>query len=147
MPGYIKEALKKFQNPVPSRPKDSPYPAPNTKWGPYLQLTAPANASKRLDAAAVNRLQQFVGTLLYYARDVDPTMVKELGSLALQQLEATDTTAKRMTQLLNYAASHPDATMRYSRSGMILHISSDASSLRAQGSKLRWGTFFPRRKT
>ena len=34
-----------------------------------------------------------------------------------------------MTQLLNYAASHPDATMRYSRSGMILHISRNASYL------------------
>ena len=129
MPGYIKGALLKFQHPIPSRPEDSSYPAPNTKWGPESQLTAPSDASKILNATAVSHLQQFVGTLLYYARAVDPTMVKALGSLAAQQSEATNTTTKRITQLLNYAASHSDVTMRYSRRGMILHISSDASYL------------------
>ena len=88
MPGYTKGALKKLL-----RPEDSTYPAPNTKWGPDSQLTAPSDASKRLDATAVNRLQQFFGTLLYYARAVDPTMVKALGSLAAQKSEATDATA------------------------------------------------------
>ena len=113
MLGYIKEALKKFQHPVPPRTEDLPYPAPNTKWEPDSQLTDLKDESKRLDVAAVNRPQTFVGTLLYYARAVDPTMVKALGSLASQQAEATNTTAKRMTQLFNYAASHPDATIRY----------------------------------
>ena len=49
--------------------------------------------------------------------------------VAAQQAEATDTTAKRMTQLLNYAASHTNATIRYTRSGIILRISSDDSYL------------------
>ena len=113
MSGYIKEALKIFQHPVPPRPEDSPYLAPNAKWGSYSQLTVPKEKSKRLDAAAVNRLQKFVGTLLYYAQAVDPTMVKAFGSLASQQAEATDTASKRMTHILNYAASHPNAMIRY----------------------------------
>ena len=41
MPGYIKEALEMFQHPVSTRPKYSPYTAPNTKWVPDSQLTAP----------------------------------------------------------------------------------------------------------
>ena len=69
-------------------------------------------------------------------------MVKALGSLAAQQPEATNTTAKRMTQLLNYAASHPDATMRYSQSGMILHISSDASYLSEPKARSCVGGYF-----
>ena len=105
MPGYIKEALKTFHHPVPPRPEDSPYPAPNTKWGPDSQLTVPNDESKRLDAG--------VSTLLYYARAIYTKMVKALGYLLSQQAEATNTTAKRMTQLFNYAASHPDATIRY----------------------------------
>ena len=129
MPGYIRRTLEQFQHPIPPQPEDSPYSDPNTKWVPYLQLTAPEDKSKRLDAEAVNRLQQFIDTLLYYDRAVDPTMVKALGSLASQQSEETDTTAKRITQLLNYAASNPDTTTRYSRSGMVLHISSDTSYL------------------
>ena len=94
-----------------------------------MQLTAPEDESKRPNTEAVNSLQQFIGTLLFYVRVVDPTMVKALGSLAFQQSEAADTTSKRMNQLLNYDAFHPDATIRYSRSGMVLHISSDASYL------------------
>ena len=81
MPGYIKEVLKKFQHPVPPRTEDLPYPAPNTKWEPDSQLTDLKDESKRLDAAEVNRLQKFVGTLLYYALAIDPTIVKALGSL------------------------------------------------------------------
>ena len=69
MTGYIKEALKNFQHTVPPRYEDSSYPAPNTKWGTDSQFTAPKNKYKQIDAAAVNRLQQFVCTLLYYAQD------------------------------------------------------------------------------
>ena len=81
MPGYIKEALEMFQHPVPPRHKYLPYPAPNTKWEPDSQLTDLKDESKRLDAAEVNRLQKFVGTLLYYALAIYPTIVKALGSL------------------------------------------------------------------
>ena len=49
--------------------------------------------------------------------------------VAAQQAEATNTTVKRMTQLLKYSASHPNATIQYTPSGIILHISSDASYL------------------
>ena len=129
MPGYIKEALEMFQHPVPPRHKYLPYPAPNTKWGPDSQLTAPKDESKQLHAVAVNRLKQFFGTLLYYAQAVDPTMVKAIDSLASQQSEATNTTSKRMTHLLNYSVSHPNATIPYTQSVMILHSSSDASHL------------------
>ena len=57
IPGYIRRALDKFQHTIPPLPEGLPYPAPNTKWGPDSQLTAPEDESKRLDAAAVNRLQ------------------------------------------------------------------------------------------
>jgi hypothetical protein len=45
------------------------------------------------------------------------------------QAEATGLTMDAVTFLLNYCATHPDAVLRYRRSGMILHVDSDASIL------------------
>ena len=64
-------------------------------------------------------MQEIIGVLLYYARAIDCTMLPTLGSLAAAQSKATDTTAKACTKLLNYAATHPDAIVRYNKSGMV----------------------------
>jgi hypothetical protein len=51
-----------------------------------------------------------------------------ISSLASQQATATATedTATKLLQLLNYCATHPNATIRYHASDMILNIHSDA---------------------
>ena len=46
---------------------------------------------------------------IYYARAIDPTMMMALKSLAAAQTKPTIKTAKQVTQLLNYRATHPDA--------------------------------------
>jgi hypothetical protein len=45
-----------------------------TSYGMAVQLATPADTSAPLDAAARTRLQEVIGTLLYYARAVDFTM-------------------------------------------------------------------------
>ena len=56
-------------------------------------------------------------------------MVTAIGSIATEQANATERTMKAITRLLNYAASHPEAKIRYHASDMILYIESDASYL------------------
>ena len=68
-----------------------------------------------------------MGTLLYYARAVDATMLVALGTISSQQASATQTTSRYVTHLLDYCHTHPDAKVRYHASDMILHIHSDAS--------------------
>jgi hypothetical protein len=75
------------------------------------------------------RLQQITGKFLYYSRAVDPTMNTALSSLASQQAKGTEQTAQDAVKFLNYCATHPDATLRYHASDMILKIHSDASYL------------------
>jgi hypothetical protein len=60
--------------------------------------------------------------LLYYGRAIDPTRLKEISALASQQATSTDDTNLKLLQLLHYSASHPDASIRYSASEMILNI-------------------------
>ena len=70
-----------------------------------------------------------VGTFLYYACAVDPTILVALNSIAAEQANSTEATAKSFTQMFNYAATHPEAIMRYHASDMNLDIHSDASFL------------------
>ena len=80
-------------------------------------------------------MQQVVVNFLYYVRAVDPTMLLALKIIAVEQANSTEATAKSVTQLLNYAATHPEAIKIYHASGMIIHIHSDASFLSEPGAK------------
>ena len=66
---------------------------------------------------------------MYYAREIDSTMLVALGSLAAAQSKRTETTAQKVTQLLDYCTTHPDAIIRYHQSDMILTVNSGASYL------------------
>jgi hypothetical protein len=64
---------------------------------------------------------------LYYARAVDPIVLMPLNDIAMEQTKATEKTQAVTDQLLDYLATHPDATIQYHASDMILLIHSDAS--------------------
>jgi hypothetical protein len=142
MPGYINEALHRFQHPTPSSPEDSPHAWLAPTYGAPVQLAPLADASPKLDKDGILRLQQVIGTLLYYARAVDGTMLVALGTLASAQSQGTEATAKALTRLLNYAATHPNATIRYHSSDMVLYIHSDASYLSESKARSRVGGHF-----
>jgi hypothetical protein len=66
---------------------------------------------------------------LYYARAVDPSVLMPLNDIATEQTKAMERTQAATNQMLDYLATHPDATIRYHASDMVLHIHSDASYL------------------
>ena len=113
MPGYVQQALHKFQHPPPSKPQDSPYPATVKQYGVKVQLTDPINTSARLPVHKIKRLQQIIGTFLFYSRAVNPTLLTALSELSSAQATATDATKCACQQFLDYCASHPDGSIRY----------------------------------
>jgi hypothetical protein len=82
------------------------------------------------------------GSVLYYARAVDPTVLMPLNDIATEQTKATEKTQAATNQLLDYVATHPDATIRYHASDMILHIHSDVSYLSVSNARSRLGGLF-----
>ena len=56
-------------------------------------------------------------------------MIAALGFIYAQQATVTEQTYANTLWLLNYAATHPNATIRYTASDMVLHIHSNASYL------------------
>jgi hypothetical protein len=80
---------------------------------------------------------------LYYARAVDPTVLMLLNDIATEQTKGTEKTQASTNQMVDYLATHPDATVRYHASDMILHIHRDASYLSVSNARSRLrGLFF-----
>jgi hypothetical protein len=65
-----------------------------------------------------------------------------LNDIAMEETKATEKTQAATNQLLDYLATHPDATIRYHASDMILHIHSDASYFSVSNAPSRLGLFF-----
>ena len=98
-------------------------------YGKEAQDPLPPDKSSPVSKEKIKRIQGIVGILLFYARSVDSTFLVGLNSIAIQQTNATDNTIKRTEDLLDYAATHPEAKIRYRESEMILQIHTDASYL------------------
>jgi hypothetical protein len=82
--------------------------------------------SPPLTAKQCTEIQKITGSVLYYSRAVDPTVLMALNDIAPEQTAATEKTKTAAGQLLDYLATHPDAKIRFQASDMILHIHSDA---------------------
>ena len=105
MPGHVKKALQRFDHDSPTKPQDAPHPWTKPNYGAKQQMTV-TDTSPSLDHSGIKRLQEVIGTLLYYGRAIDNTKLVALGTLASQQTKATEATGEALTQLLDYAATH-----------------------------------------
>mmetsp|Transcript_27287 Transcript_27287/g.38602 ORF Transcript_27287/g.38602 Transcript_27287/m.38602 type:complete len:96 (-) Transcript_27287:381-668(-) len=94
--------------------------------GPKIQYTKQPDTTAALNVANTKKVQEVLGTLLYYARAIDSTMLPAIRTLATQQSAPTAQTMEGIKQLLNYCASNPHAVVRYHASEMTLHVKSDA---------------------
>ena len=83
-----------------------------------------------------------MGTFLFYARAVDLTILTALSIIATEQAQGTRTMREKAEHFLTYAATHPNATIKYYKSDMILKIHSDASYLSEQQGRSRAGGHF-----
>ncbi len=84
-----------------------------------------------------------MGSILYYARAVDMTVLMVLSSIAVEQMKATEKTMGRCIQLLDYLVSNSEAKVRFHASDMIMNIHSDASYLSKTKARSRaCGHFF-----
>jgi hypothetical protein len=70
-------------------------------YGAKMQFVNETTPSPALSDKDVNKLQQLTGTLLYYARAVDTTLIMPINVLASEQSNATEVTADKVIKLLN----------------------------------------------
>jgi hypothetical protein len=126
MPGYVSNILIKFQHDSPTHPQHNPSRYVTPVYGAKTRY-AMRDETPPLSAQQCITIQKVTGSVLYYARAVDPTVLIPLNDIATEQTKATEKTQAATNQMLDYLTTHPDATIRYRASDMVLHIHSDAS--------------------
>jgi hypothetical protein len=85
MPGYIKAKLHKYQHPSPTHPEHAPHQWNLPIYGAKTQYVEDTQDSPDLSPKDVTHLQQLGGTLLYYARAVNPPLIMPVNVLASEQ--------------------------------------------------------------
>ena len=129
MHGCIPAALHKFQHPTSQRPQHSLHHWNRPNYVAPNQLTSIIDTSAPLPPYGIHRIPKIIGTLLYYARAVDNTLIVALGKIFSAQSKGTVATAEATLQLLNYCSMNTDSCIRYKAISMVLYIHSNASYL------------------
>jgi hypothetical protein len=108
---------------------------PNTAHLSMLQKTqyATKDETPPLSKKQCINIKKITGSVLYYTRELYPTFK----GITTEQTKATEKTQAASDQLLDYLASHPDVTIWYHASDMMLHIHSDASYLSVSNARIR----------
>ena len=95
-----------------------------------------------LDKSDTRWIQSAVGSLLYYGRALDNTILPALNTIGTEQALPTATTKKKVQRLLDYVNIYPNAVLRFYASDMILKIDSDAAYLVLPKARSRFAGYF-----
>jgi hypothetical protein len=126
IPGYIIKQLQKYKHASLPKPQHCPYAPQPKHFGSKAQCPLPPNTSPPLSDTDIKHIQRIIESILYYARAVNPTVLMALSTKASKQSKGTEHTMTKMKQLLDYLATHPNATVRFHASDMMLNIHLDA---------------------
>ena len=134
--------LQHFGHKRPRRLQNSPHPHVAPIYGAKAQYVEMDIPSAPLDKEGQKLIQAVTGTLLYYSRAVDPTMLVTLNAVATQQASPMQKTMDRIKHLLDYCSSQKKAIITYHSSDMVLAIHSNAGYLNESKARSRVGEAF-----
>ena len=141
MPKYIEHLLHKCQH-NPITPTYTPFKWTAPQYGKTQQFVKPDDTAPKLDKKGIKYVQSVIGSLLYYRRAVDPTILVALNELSTEQASPTTNTLQKIKQLLNYVATYPNTVLRFHANDMTLHVDSDAAYLVLPNAKSRIAGYF-----
>jgi hypothetical protein len=98
--------------------------------------------AQNLKKTGIRYVQSCVGSLLYYARAVDPTMLPAINEISGSQASPTQKTMSGCKLLLGYDVTYPTAILRYHDSDMALHIDSDTAYLVLPNARSRYADHY-----
>ena len=82
MPGYLSKAFVRFKHEIPHKKQNSPHPHVIPNYGAKAQFAEPEEDLPILGTEEIKFIQAVTGTLLYYGRAVDSTILPSLSSLS-----------------------------------------------------------------
>ena len=99
MPGYCAEALQRFRHDC-ARSTDQPHEHSVPMYGRKIQYAKKLDESPRIGPKDKLFIQQVTGTLLYYARAVDSSMLVALSAIAAQQSNPSEETMRKTLKIM-----------------------------------------------
>jgi hypothetical protein len=111
MPVYIQKAQLRFKHQPPKAKENSPHPHVKPQYGAKAQYATNEDISPPLTSKKAKYMQEVAGTLLYYARAVDSTILLALSAIATKQANPTEKTRAKLKQLLDYCATQDKAVL------------------------------------
>ena len=140
MPGYIEKALTRF---VPDLSHGVETPALYVPPIHGAKVQGPhTDTSPLLSPAEKTQIQVIVGSLLFDARGVDPTMLPAVDMAASLQANPSQCVAAAALRLLQYCARYPNNSITFHACDMVLHAQSDASYLSRNNARSVTGAIF-----
>jgi hypothetical protein len=89
MPIYAINNLTRYNHLPPLKLQHCLYTLNPTAYGKDNQATTPSDTSPLLEASGKKRIQQIVGSFLYYTHSVSPTFLMALSTIVAQQSALT----------------------------------------------------------
>ena len=83
-----------------------------------------------------------VGSLLYYARAIDGSLLPALNEISASQANPTVQTEQKLDRLLAFAKTHRNTSLSFHASDMSLHIDSDAAYLVMPNARSRFVGYY-----
>ena len=102
------------------------------------------DTSSPLTKYQIKHVQDIIGTLLYYGRAVNPTIVTALSEIASCHSKGIEALLNIYHQLLDYVTTHPNSAIRYHASETILELENDAYYLSEHCDKIRAAAYMTR---
>ena len=122
MPDYVRKFPDRLQHPNPKRPQYAPHCWSVPVYVKRLRMALDPDESDILDKNATKIIQFVVGGMLYHSRSVGPMMLQAINGILRLQSRPTRDTEEKSRMLLDYAATYPNAILRYKASDMVLHV-------------------------
>jgi hypothetical protein len=144
MSEYITKALQRFrpQYLLPTHRAAATPGKYHAAIYPRIQLVK-EDLSPLLTPTQRTEIQAIVGTLLYYARAVDPSLLPIANEIASQQANPTQEVLTAANRALSYASARQNNFITYHACDMVLFLHVDASYLsRSHARSVVGGYFF-----
>ncbi len=143
MPGYTKKKLQEYKHVADNKMQICPYSPEPKKFGTEAQATLPPNNSPCLNAKGIRHIQQIVGSILYYARAVNMTVLTALSLIAVKQTKEME--KNNVPMITGYLSGNLSAKVQFQASNMVFNIHPDALYLSDAKARSRGcGHFFHR---
>ena len=118
MPEYVIKSLTKLGHTPPVTTQHAPHCWVPITYRKKIQNAQIDGTTAFLPELEIRHIQRVVGSFLHYARAVDNTIHPALNSLGSKQAAPAQQTNNDANMLMDYLYTHPNATLRYHKSGM-----------------------------